>query len=44
MQGDRKDYGLTSIMLGGLVVVVKVRILLFYIISEAWKFKKILLF
>lgn len=31
-------------MLGGRLVVVKVRILLFYIINEAWKCKKILRF
>ena len=43
MQGFRKNYGLTFIILGGLLVVDMVRILLFYIINEAWKYKTTLL-
>lgn len=43
MKGFRNNYGLTVIMLGGLLVVDMVRILLFYIINEAWKYKTTLL-
>lgn len=44
MQGFRKDYRLTFIMLGGLLVVAMVRILLSHIIKKAWKCKRRLLF
>lgn len=42
MQGFRKDYGLSFVMLSGLLVVVMVCILLFffYIINEAGKCKR----
>lgn len=43
MKGFRNNYGLTVIMLGDLLVVDMVRILLFYIINEAWKYKTTLL-